>query len=236
MNNRSANPVAIFGGTFDPPHLGHEKAILEIIEQFKLRRLWIIPSNQPPLKTTQTDFNARFEMTQILVKRIIHQRSQQEACFPCEIEVKSIEKDLSIHYTYDLLSHLKAQSMEVTFIMGSDQFLQWPKWNRFPEVVGLADWIIWKRAGTDDDQLHQNIRLAIQQGWLNPDWTTQGKAALSGSKKIQFVPIDAPQISSTEVRHSFARNGIALKNFISPDTLNYIERNGLYGNPRNHRD
>jgi len=210
------NSVLIFGGAFDPPHLGHEEVLNDLVTRLRPKKIWVTPSFQPNLKVTQTLFEHRLDMATFLVNRIKTKNPN------LDISVQPIERELRISYTFDLLLHLQKNNISPTFVMGSDQFAQWPRWHRFPEVVSLAHWIIWKRKLQVTSPEHQSDiaaieKLGMKEGWLNPS-------------RIQWIVTDAREVSSQEIRAAYAKaNHDFLQQNLDPNVLHYIERNKLYG-------
>ncbi len=223
------NDLAIFGGAFDPPHLGHEQALVEVIQKLDLKHVWILPAWNPPLKTATTSYDQRLAFCQQMTVRI-----QNQVKGFCEVAVSTFERDHQLFYTADVLEKLNQQGKKVIFIMGADQVLQWKRWHRFPEVVGLANWVIWQRNGMNPTAIDLTFQAATGEGWLiqktDSVFETLGGAALNGPRSVMRIPISAVATSSTEIRAAFARgNQDYIKSVLHPDTLNTIERNQLYG-------
>ena len=62
--------IAIFGGTFDPPHFGHIYCILQAKERYALDEVWVIPAHANPIKSTQTSATDRFRMAQLAFENL----------------------------------------------------------------------------------------------------------------------------------------------------------------------
>ena len=101
--------IGVFGGTFDPIHIGHVDLIKNIKEEFNLDKIYVIPAGNPYQKIKVTDFEDRFEMTKIATKSMPY------------VEVLDIEKDDKNSYTYNTMSKLKQiEDNDYFLICGSD--------------------------------------------------------------------------------------------------------------------
>lgn len=158
--------TAVFGGTFDPPHLGHMHAVAGLFERPGVKRVVVLPSGTPPLKGLQLlDAQVRLALTRIAFGE---DRQAIPALKNHEIEVSDFEiKQSSVqlgkrsntpNYTIDTLMALgQIYGKNLAFVMGTDQLLQLHKWHRFPEVLGCAHWIV----------LNRNLNLAPQSAQNN---------------------------------------------------------------------
>lgn len=110
--------IAFFGGSFNPPHLGH-RAVVEWLSQVKrFDEIWMVPSYCHPFGKELVPFEYRLEMCRLQFGDIAN------------VVVSDIERATHLSYTYDLLSHLKTThpSHEFTLILGSDTLRELPRW------------------------------------------------------------------------------------------------------------
>ena len=118
--------TVVFGGTFDPPHIGH-KHLLESVMSEGYDSAIVIPAAVPPHKTRNgNDFESRFSLTK-----------QMFADMP-NVTVSDIEnKRDGKSYTFDTLSILREQypDRKLYLLMGSDMLLSIEKWYRFEEIL-----------------------------------------------------------------------------------------------------
>ncbi len=208
---------ALFGGSFNPPHLGHLEAVQGLFKNPKVARVTILPSFGTPLKNSGISFDARFEMARL--------------AFP-ELPVDAFERDENITYTWEVLSRLSKKYPKLAFVIGTDQFANLKRWNRFPEVLSMSDWIVLIRKPETIEQSAGAIRELVQMGVLVPGKSTSHfyVPAPNASKNLQFVETDARAISSTEIREKFSMGKLAeVKPLLPESVFEYIERNKLYG-------
>lgn len=210
------NSVFIFGGSFDPPHLGHEEAIAEIYKTFSPARIWLMPTFQSKSKTISTSFEHRFQLAEILSAGLQNRLGVKN------IQVSSAEKELNTTYTFELLRGLQSRKTEYgekpTFVIGSDQFQSLPNWGNFPEVLDFCNWLILVRKPDTLSSIATSIEQAKKDGWL------------TSSRTFQFFETEARAISSSQIRGFIAKKETEkLKMNLNLNVLDYLERNHLYG-------
>ena len=220
-----SNHTALFGGSFSPPHIGHVCAIRDLMKKIKLQKVLILPSWNMPLKEKCVAFEHRFQMT-CLAFQDLHP----------QVEVSSIEKDQQIYYTWDLLEHLSASSSAAlkhfVFIIGTDQFLNFEKWSRFPEVLSQCDWIILLRKPVHTQEIERQTHQWVKNHILIP--TPDSNIFLIQSsdnpvRKLIFMETDSPEISSSQIRMNIQNHRWDFTDTtLHPSVKNYIIRNQLY--------
>jgi nicotinate-nucleotide adenylyltransferase len=130
--------LGVFGGTFDPPHVGHVSLARELQESRVLDEVVWIPAGLPPHKPANrlTSPELRMEMTRAAIAGCAHQSVS-------DIEVRREGRS----YTVDTLRALRSERPDATpvLIMGSDQFAELASWHEPEEVVRLAEVCVWAR-------------------------------------------------------------------------------------------
>ena len=134
--------LGVFGGTFDPPHIGHVSVARGLQESGALDEILWIPAGVPPHKPANrpTPSKLRMEMVRAATDGCAHQGIS-------DIEV--LREGPS--YTVDTLRALRSEWPQATpvLIMGSDQFAELAEWHEAEEVVRLADVCVWPRWGVE---------------------------------------------------------------------------------------
>jgi len=130
--------IGFLGGSFDPVHFGHLIAAQDVLEQFHLDRLFLVPAAQAPLKPT--DVQSSIE------DRLAMLRAAIEWDRRLEISDYELHKG-GISYTVDSVRHFKAQfpQDELFWIIGGDQLPLLHKWKEIGELVRLIDFIFLER-------------------------------------------------------------------------------------------
>ncbi len=212
--------IGILGGTFDPVHFGHLRTAEEVGEIFGLKKVYLIPSNNPPHKKDKyiTPFKDRLYMLQ------------------CAIEGSDILDVLDIEgrrpgysYTIDTLRELKSEryfgkNAEFYFIIGMDAFLEIETWKEYKELFRYANFVIVKRLGyniKNIEDLLERLDLAYQKEENGIYHSKETK------KYICLINVTFLDISSTKIR-KLIREGRSI-NFLLPEKVkNYILEKGLY--------
>lgn len=197
--------IGIFGGTFDPPHLGHLILASEARSQLRLTRLlWMLTPKSPhKIGNTITDVSHRLEMVQAAIA--------DEPTF----ELSTLEFDRPApQYTVDTLEILNRQNSaaDLTLLMGADSLRGLTTWHRPADLVAVCREIgVMRRPG-------ESIQLSTLE------------AALPGLKnKVHFVEAPLLQISSREIRRRIAE-GLEFRYFLHPAVFEYIQIYNLYRN------
>ncbi len=204
-----AESVGVFGGTFDPPHLGHLILAAEALNQLKLSRvLWVL-TPQPPHKPDRpiTPLPHRLEM----LKRAI----QHAPGF----ELSTIEVDRpGPHYTLDTLDLLQVRNPSTRFVllMGGDSLQNLPTWYHSEELVAAAyTFGVMRRPGDEID-------------------TKTLEKALPGLKnKLRFIETPQLEISSSSIRERIASGG-HYRFYLPAEVYDYIRQNMLYVKSRGY--
>ncbi len=153
MGNEPARRVGVFGGTFDPVHLGHLILAEQCREQGRLDEVWFVPANVPPHKQAQpvTRFDQRAEMIELAIAG--------NAGF----RVESVERDLpDPNYTANTLAELRRRhpTTEFFLLIGSDSLNDLPGWYEPHRVVESAALLVMERVNSHAPPLEE-LRAAI---------------------------------------------------------------------------
>ena len=200
--------VGIYGGTFDPPHIGHTAAAKAAIAALRLDRLLLIPDAQPPHKPLPAGSatpRQRYEMTVLA-----------SAELGGTVEVSNMElRRAGVSYTADTLETLREQypEDELYLLMGSDMFLTLQEWHEPERVMRLAHIAPFSRETEDETAV-----FAVQKARLERDF----------GARITVVPHpQVVELSSTEVRTALT-DGRG-EELLPPPVWGYILRERLYG-------
>ena len=218
--------IALFGGTFDPPHLGHIAIALAAVERLALDQILMAPVGTQPLKAgwRHSSFSDRLAMVELAVA------SQPK------LAASSIDAPLpgrQPNYTYATLQRLRQRLApeDVLFcLLGADSFLTLHRWHRCAELLLLCDFIVAARPGFSLDAL----TAALPTGVVNTGetrtaaFTRFGLAGPAGEQSALFVLPDLDQnISATGIRSGLAE-GSELPPELAPAVADYIRSHGLY--------
>ncbi len=127
--------VALFGGSFDPPHLAHLQVVEHLLGSEKFDQVWILPSPQNPLKPTSSSFDDRLAMCRLAF-----------ADLAPRAQVRDDERSLS-GFTIDLARKLRAEfpEHEFSFVGGSDLKAELPRWKESSELQRILGFVFLPR-------------------------------------------------------------------------------------------
>ncbi len=205
--------IGIYGGSFNPPHIGHVKAAQEMITLLGLDRLLIIPAAIPPHKQLPDGTPApedRLELCKLAFSSV------QGA------EVSDIEINRSgVSYTVDTVKELKAQYPDDEFflLMGTDMLLSFENWY-CPDEIAKQVTLAAMHRYNNDAKLDQAVRETVSRIETDLD------------AKIVCVENHPIETSSTEVRRMIVMD--CLEGLLPQQTVDFIRERGYYlhGNER----
>jgi nicotinate-nucleotide adenylyltransferase len=197
--------IGFFGGSFDPPHLGHLAIARAASSAFALDQVLFAPTGRQPLKPTgpSASFGDRIAMVKLLC-------SGEPAFLPSTLDAPLSSTP---NYTVDTLQQLRSTLTTddpIYMIVGLDAFLGIRRWRSPDTLLSQAEWIV-----------------VTRPGWALPQLDTLG---LTPTQRQRVHTLDgiAHPASATEIR-ALLHSGSPCKNFLPPTILNYIRANHLYG-------
>ncbi|MBL0713313.1 MAG: nicotinate (nicotinamide) nucleotide adenylyltransferase [Desulfosarcina sp.] len=220
------NKIGILGGTFDPIHLGHLRAAVEIREGFGLDAVYLIPAAIPPHKC-RTDIAApedRLEM----VRRVVEDLP--------ELRVSDIElKRQGPSYTIDTICAFREKlspKVWVYLIMGIDAFLEINTWKSYEDLLHIVPSIVINRPepeGRVQPSLDNAIETLMHSGKLEGYECSQSTPCYTHCAKqpIFTYNVTPMAISSTHIRQ-LVKKGRCIDFLVPPCVKDYIHAKGLY--------
>lgn len=175
--------IGVFGGTFDPPHVGHLLLAADACDALALDRLIFVPARAQPFKVdtppvaSPTD---RLEMVRIAVADDAHYGVD---------DAEILRKGLS--YTVDTLEHLAERHLgaELFLLMGEDALTGFPKWRNAERIRALATIAVMARSDGDRSQ-QSGVQGSVSVSTRRVDVSsTEIRERLRAGKSIKgFVP------------------------------------------------
>ena len=206
--------LGIYGGTFNPPHLGHLAAAQFALDALELDELRFVPAATPPHKALpegSPSAEQRLAMVELAADGLLH---------PKKVSVSGMEiQRPGKSYTADTLEQLQAANptAELWLLMGTDMFLTLQNW-REPEIITrLAGICTFARTQSDSGEM-----LETQAKYLQKTF---------GARTCVLQLPHIVDVSSTQLRELLARG--EGQEYLAPAVYGYIIRHGLYGV---HRD
>lgn len=196
--------IAILGGSFDPPHLGHFSIALQVQELLHMDQVWLLPAHNHPFQRDLSDVEKRYAMTSFLETD--------------RIKVSNYEiKHNPTSYTIDTLNGLKSQRPDNEFywITGSDQLEHFQKYKGWQDIINKHNLIIFPRE------------------WMLPhvEETVKEKLLLKTIPEnvivLQSKQLILSNISSTRIRER-VKAKLPIRYFVPEKVAAYITKHKLY--------
>ena len=202
--------IGVYGGTFNPPHLGHLTAARAVYELLGLDLLLLIPAGLPPHKELPAGSptpEQRLEMTRLAGEQL-----------GLGDKVRTLDMELERDgrsFTSDTLAQLKAQypDSELWLLMGTDMFLTLQAWHEPEKILSLAGIAAFGRTEEDTEEL-----FSAQREYL---YKTYPQARI-----FTLTIPGVIDVSSTELREKLAKGQGG--NLLAPAVYGYILRERLY--------
>lgn len=192
--------IGLYGGTFDPIHLGHLIVMENVINYMNLDRIIILPSSYPPHKKDKkiTNVNTRVEMVSEAIKD------------NDKIILSTFEStDQVVRYTHDTIKYFtdSLKGHEIFYIMGEDSFMTIDTWKNYKYILD-SNIIVFSREGIDSEsQFVEKVRKD------NPN--------------IFLVNSLSINISSTLIR-SLVKDEKSIKYLVKDEVAYIIKQRNLY--------
>lgn len=196
--------IGVFGGSFDPVHLGHISLAKDALVQGGLNQVIFVPVHRQPFKL-ELSLSSDEDRLAMLKEAVAGEP---------ELTVSDWEiKNEGISYTYLTLRALKKQHPEAKlyFITGTDTFLKIHLWKNAAELLSENNFLIGHRPG------YREMELEAQVDWLAE--TYPAEIIVINNKRLD--------ISSTDIR-KLAAAGDSISNLVPAGVERYIKEHGLY--------
>lgn len=198
--------IGLFGGTFDPVHIGHLVAARLAKEALNLDRMIFMPSGVPPHKLGKeiTEGTIRLQMLLLAVG--------DQPDF--EVSDWELSKE-GPSYTVETLEYFSKQypKDELYFVMGADMLCDLPNWSNPSRILELVQIIGMARPGFALEECRLSLRQTLP----------------AADHRIHYVDIPELELSSTWLRGRL-HNRLSVQYLIPEKVIRFIEENGLYAN------
>ncbi len=210
--------VGLFGGSFNPIHLGHLRAAEEDREALSLDLIYFIPAATPPHKPDGglAPPEHRLQMVRIATRGNRH-------FMVSDAEIRRSGRSYTIDTVRHFLSTKRGQA-ELHLIMGADQFAELATWREAEELVRLCDLAVHTRQN-DESGTAARISLAPIKhfGYIR----TEDHYVHPSGHTLSFLATTFLPISATLIRQKLAARE-SVRYLVPDDVADYIQRHGLY--------
>lgn len=197
--------IAMFGGSFNPVHIGHVKLLRRMHEEFLIDRIYVIPTFSTPLKDNTPMISAehRFTMCSLAF-------ADMDSVEVSDIEIKRQGRSYTSD-TIDVLSQIHP-NCEICLMVGADSFMQLPLWHNVKHIFESATILTISRGEYDADDLFKK-KAEYEQNY---------------NAKIRIIEEPVAMVSSTQVR-ALIESEEEFSHLLPSRVSEYIKENGLYG-------
>lgn len=216
--------IAVFGGTFNPVHIGHAMLADTIVKELGYDKVLFVPTYQPPHKDSSKIVAAEHRM------EMISRFCKTEGNGHFELESCEIDRG-GISYTSDTLEYLTQKyegklSSKLAFVMGDEVAAEFHKWRNPQKISELANLLIVHRY-PDVKALESSLYDNKPTGDYKGDFSVK-----FDSKTFEWphIYLETPMlpVSSTDIRRRIAE-GKSFRYLVPPAVFDYINENELYG-------
>ncbi len=203
--------IGIFGGTFNPPHLGHVQAAAQAIHALHLDRLLLMPNLQAPHKQLPSDMPTPEQRMEML--RLAAEGPQMEVC---DLELKRPGPS----YSYETVLQLREAypDAQLVLLMGSDMFLNFHTWKNPGLILENCSIGVFSRGLTAEEEAMKRLQTQYQEM----------------GHQVQLLHNPVLDISSTQLRRLLVFRGASA--FLPEKVEAYIRDQGLYGTGKDYRN
>ena len=196
--------IGIFGGTFNPPHIGHLQAAKEAARALELDRVLLVPSCQTPHKPVpdgSASAQQRLDMLRLAT-------ADEPVLEVSDVEVRRG----GVSYTYETVAALREQypDADLTLLVGSDMFATLDKWKQAPQILEQVSVAVFYRGDKGEKSA-----VEVQKAQLE-----------ANGYRVRLMENPVVHISSTQVRRMIAFQ--CADPFLPKAVGEYIRSHGLY--------
>jgi nicotinate-nucleotide adenylyltransferase len=192
--------IGIFGGTFNPPHLGHSVLSKQVKDKLMLDKLIFIPSAVPPLKNNNEILEIRHRL---IMAKIAFERDSFGEVSDIELSGNS-EKSYTVDTLLKLHQIYLKKQVKFYLIIGIDNIIEFPRWKNPEKLFELADVVVINRPGFSIRDVKREF-----------------------AEKALFIELPLMDVSSTKIR-DYIKNGKPIDSLVLPEIKEYIKEHNLY--------
>ncbi|MDH5407563.1 MAG: nicotinate-nucleotide adenylyltransferase [Gammaproteobacteria bacterium] len=209
--------IGVFGGTFDPIHLGHIQTVTDVAAAMELEQVLFIPVGIPPHRDKPI---ASAEQRLAMVNLAIAANDR------FVLDDREIRRP-GPSYMVETLGSLREQQGETTsigLILGLDAFCELDSWHQWQEINQLAHLIVMTRPGWDEKGI---TSPALQKLVAEHQVTNPLDCHKQAAGSVVFLPVSPMDISSTQIRKSI-RAGLDVSTLLPTSVNSLIQQEQIY--------
>jgi nicotinate-nucleotide adenylyltransferase len=219
--------IALYGGSFDPVHLGHLAVARAAAERFDLARVYFVPAGMQPLKARQrvTHYYHRYAMLALALA--------EEARFvPSLLESPELARASGkpASYTVDTVARMRSRMEPGTrlyFLIGMDAFAHIAQWRMAVELLRSTEFIVASRPGFDLSEVLRALPEALRPYEGAAERFLESGSLETKGATIHLLPEVHEEVSATEIREA-ARRRVGLERLVPAGVADYITKLKIY--------
>jgi nicotinate-nucleotide adenylyltransferase len=212
--------VALYGGTFDPVHLGHLEVARKVAELFEIEKVLFVPAQVAPHKVGRpvTASMHRYAM-------LVLATENDAKLFVSTFEIEAPDR----HYTVDTLTHFQkslGETSELFFIMGADSWSEITTWREWERLLTMVNHIVVTRPGYEIEE-----RIGMDDRIVDLTSSDADRPLLhsSSAPQIFFTDVVMKDVSATQIRMVAGAGRFAeLAQLVPGPVAEYIKKYGIY--------
>ncbi len=192
--------TAIFGGTFNPFHIGHYEMLTALQNDEQIEKIFVMPDRIPPHKVC--DFMADDKFRTEMCRIVCEDFSKAELCL---IEFEREGKS----YSYDTVIDLKQRykDKDFVFVCGGDMLVTFQQWYKYEELMKEIPFIAFRRSDIDNSLFDSYVKSLSEKGM-----------------RITVMKEIIPAVSSTEIRTDWS----CAKELLPQKVFDFLNERGVY--------
>ncbi|MGD0906854.1 MAG: nicotinate-nucleotide adenylyltransferase [Candidatus Acidiferrales bacterium] len=218
--------IALFGGTFDPIHIGHLAVARAAERRFHLDETHFIPTGRPPHKHRRGMASYADRYAMVALACADHPRFIASLA-----ESGAGHSGREIFYSIETVRHFKqkyhGQGVRLYFLLGADSFLHIPTWKDYESLLDLCDFIVASRPGFQSDALRLVIPPELFARPGSAHASLDPRAIVLRRTTIYLLDTVSSHVSATEVRHRLDTHE-SIHGLVPPRVEEYITKQALY--------
>jgi nicotinate-nucleotide adenylyltransferase len=218
--------IALFGGTFDPIHIGHLAVARAAERRFHLDETHFIPTGRPPHKHRRGMASYADRYAMVALACADHPRFIASLA-----ESGAGHSGREIFYSIETVRHFKQKyhgpGVRLYFLLGADSFLHIPTWRDYETLLGLCDFIVASRPGFQSDALRLVIPPELFARPGSAHASLDPRAISLRRTTIYLLDTVSSHVSATEVRHRLDTHE-SIHGLVPPRVEEYISKQALY--------
>jgi nicotinate-nucleotide adenylyltransferase len=228
QNSDLSNGIGLFGGTFDPVHIGHLRTAVELRNVLNLREMRLIPSACPPHRA-QPESSAEHRLT--MLQLALGHESEPNSAEPTLIADDRELRREGPSYTIDSLIEVRAEvgdKIPLLLCIGMDSLVNLNQWHRWRELTSMAHIVVAARPGWHLPKSGEVLDFVREHRATNAEQLQEAPAG-----KILIMEMTLLPVSATGIRQALKREE-SIRYLVPDQVIDYIRQHQLYSDKKDN--